>query len=153
MKKQPPSSSNPNVPAEGGLVPRVPYPVPIKPSSASSIAHNIVNEVMNRVNSTTPVLPNGNGHPNANASGPINGVGPTPSENGPNPPLEDPVANYTLQGVMQWLNGEYRRYERDRNAWQIERSYLVVDILWMYFVDGIGSSGEFDGHQIWTTEV
>lgn len=43
-----------------------------------------------------------------------------------NSAAEDPVANYTLQGVMQWLNGEYRRYERERNAWEIERASLVV---------------------------
>ena len=42
---------------------------------------------------------------------------------------EDPVANYTLQGVMQWLNGEYRRYERERNAWEIEKASLLVRIL------------------------
>ena len=42
---------------------------------------------------------------------------------------EDPIANYSLQGVMQWLNCEYRRYERERNAWEIERSnYVVIDI-------------------------
>jgi len=66
-------------------------------------------------------LPNGTASPN-----PINGA-PHSNGNGTNPtPPEDPVANYTLQGVMQWLNGEYRRYERDRNAWEIERASLVV---------------------------
>jgi len=66
-------------------------------------------------------LPNGTASPN-----PGNGVPPL-NGNGTNPPLpEDPVANYTLQGVMRWLNGEYRRYERDRNAWEIERASLVV---------------------------
>jgi hypothetical protein len=45
----------------------------------------------------------------------------TPQSNG-----EDPLANYSLQGVMQWLNGEYRRYERERNSWEIERAKLVV---------------------------
>lgn len=63
---------------------------------------------------------NGNGNVNGNA-GVNNGNG-----NGANQPPEDPVANYTLQGVLQWLNGEYRRYERDRNAWEIERASLVV---------------------------
>jgi Striatin family len=41
---------------------------------------------------------------------------------------EDGLANYTLQGVMQWLNGEYRRYERDRNVWEIEKASLQVGI-------------------------
>jgi len=65
-------------------------------------------------------LSNGNGNGNGNG---INGNG---NGNGPLPSLEDITANYTLQGVMQWLNGEYRRYERDRNTWEIERASLVV---------------------------
>jgi Striatin family len=108
---------------------------------------------MSRVSATPPLLPNGNGHPNAGLAAPSNDPTPSPSENGPNPPLDEGVANYTLQGVMQWLNGEYRRYERDRNAWQIERSYLVVCILAKQYIDGVGSSGAFDGSQVWTTEV
>ena len=64
---------------------------------------------------------NGNGSNAGNLNG--NGTG-TTSANG-----DYPVASYTLQGVMQWLNGEYRRYERDRNNWEIERSALVVIIL------------------------
>jgi len=60
---------------------------------------------------------NGNGN-----AGNMNGNGTAAmSANG-----EDPVAGYTLQGVMQWLNGEYRRYERERNNWEIERAALVV---------------------------
>jgi len=58
---------------------------------------------------------NGNGG-NMNANGNGNGQGPP----------EDIRADYTLQGVMQWLNGEYRRYERDRNNWEIERAHLRV---------------------------
>jgi Striatin family len=49
-----------------------------------------------------------------------------PQNNTPQPNGEDPLANYSLQGVMQWLNGEYRRYERERNSWEIERAKLVV---------------------------
>jgi Striatin family len=64
---------------------------------------------------------NGNGNNAGNLNGNGNG---TTSANG-----DYPVANYSLQGVMQWLNGEYRRYERDRNNWEIERSALVVFIL------------------------
>ena len=69
-------------------------------------------------------MPNGNG----NGGGGINGNGGIMNDNGngQGQTTEDPVANYTLQGVMQWLNGEYRRYERDRNTWEIERASLVV---------------------------
>ena len=70
-----------------------------------------------------PSLPNGNGNGN------INGNNNKNSNNGNGTNIEDPVANYTLQGVMQWLNGEYRRYERERNAWEIERASLVVCVL------------------------
>ena len=77
--------------------------------------------------STPPLsLPNGNGNGNVNGN---NGNINTNSNNGNGTHSEDPVANYTLQGVMQWLNGEYRRYERERNAWEIERASLVVRIL------------------------
>ena len=89
-----------------------PPPPPLPPSNNNS----------NHINSTNH-LPNGNGngHVNGNnSSGSNNGNGTN------NPAAEDPVANYTLQGVMQWLNGEYRRYERERNAWEIERASLVV---------------------------
>ena len=64
---------------------------------------------------------------NGNGNGPqVNGN--TGNGNGNGAPGEggDPVANYTLQGVMQWLNGEYRRFERERNSWEIERASLVV---------------------------
>ena len=58
---------------------------------------------------------------------------------------EDPVAGYTLQGVMQWLNGEYRRYERERNNWEIERAALVVWVLFGFVWVMVGSSVAFDG--------
>jgi len=76
------------------------------------------------VNSANHVS-NGNGNGNSNVNGNHNGNGNT-NGNGQVGNSEDPVANYTLQGVMQWLNGEYRRYERERNAWEIERASLVV---------------------------
>jgi hypothetical protein len=47
---------------------------------------------------------------------------------------------------MQWLNGEYRRYERDRNNWEIERAALVVFILVVGNVI-VGSSIAFDGNK------
>jgi Striatin family len=66
-------------------------------------------------------LPNGTASPQL-----VNGVPPSNGNGTGGSAHEDPVANYTLQGVMQWLNSEYRRYERDRNAWEIERASLVV---------------------------
>jgi len=68
-----------------------------------------------------PPFANGNGNGTQVNGSPGNG-------NGNGLPAEgvDPVANYTLQGVMQWLNGEYRRFERERNSWEIERASLVV---------------------------
>ena len=59
--------------------------------------------------------------------------------------MDDPLANYTLQGVMQWLNGEYRRYERERNTWEIERAKLVVFSLHIWL--RTGSSIAFDGNE------
>jgi hypothetical protein len=88
-------------------------------------------------------LANGNGNGSHGNGGNMNGNGNgTTSANG-----EDPAANYTLQGVMQWLNGEYRRYERERNNWEIERAALVV-LVSVVSVDGeviVGSSVAFDG--------
>ena len=88
-----------------------PYP-PANPNNTNT----------NHINVTTH-LPNGNGNGNVNGNnnGPTNGNGNTQGQ-----ASEDSVANYTLQGVMQWLNGEYRRYERERNTWEIERASLVV---------------------------
>ena len=67
-------------------------------------------------------LPNGNGNGGVNGASNTNGG----NGNGQGTNTEDPLGAYNLQGVMQWLNGEYRRYERERNAWEIERASLVV---------------------------
>lgn len=86
---------------------------------------------------------NGNGNGNngmSNVNG--NGGNGTTSANG-----EDPQANYTLQGVMQWLNGEYRRCERERNNWEIERAALVVPPLLLKESLTIGTSVAFDGNE------
>lgn len=36
------------------------------------------------------------------------------------------VPEYTHSGVMHFLQGEWRQYEHDRNAWAIERAELRV---------------------------
>jgi hypothetical protein len=137
MRKQPiqtSSNTNPIYPSEHpNASKRIPYFM--QNSQASASAPNHVGP---------PHLPNGNGNGNGNVNGINNGNG-----NGQTQP-EDPVANYTLQGVMQWLNGEYRRYERERNTWEIERASLVV---WHGPMElTIGSSIAFDGDKSRLTE-
>ncbi|KAL9931309.1 hypothetical protein V8E36_009819 [Tilletia maclaganii] len=44
------------------------------------------------------------------------------SGNGPNPP------EYTLAGILHFLQSEWRRYERDRNEWEIERAEMRARI-------------------------
>lgn len=78
---------------------------------------------MNSLNSSPTSLPNGNGNGNGNG----NASGPSSTTGGGS--VDEPLATYTLQGVMQWLNRENRRFESDRNSWEIERAYLVVTLL------------------------
>lgn len=40
---------------------------------------------------------------------------------GPNQP---PATEYTLQGVMRFLQTEWHRHERDRNSWEIEKQEM-----------------------------
>ena len=112
------------------------------------------NNIPNHINPPPPnaqqqPFANGNGnglHLNGNSGGNGNG-------NGVLGEGVDPVANYTLQGVMQWLNGEYRRFERERNAWEIERASLVVFTSeFGDMVDCLGSSFTIDGYGLWDTE-
>lgn len=35
-----------------------------------------------------------------------------------------PATEYTLQGVMRFLQTEWHRYERERNAWEIENQEM-----------------------------
>jgi striatin 1/3/4 len=35
---------------------------------------------------------------------------------------------YTLPGVLHFLQAEWRRYERDRNEWEIERAEMKVSL-------------------------
>ena len=37
-----------------------------------------------------------------------------------------PLSNYTLPGVLHFLQIEWRKYERERNEWEIERADLKV---------------------------
>lgn len=45
----------------------------------------------------------------------------------PPPPLNG--HDYTLSSVLHYLQTEWRRYERDRNEWEIERAEMRVRIL------------------------
>lgn len=48
-------------------------------------------------------------------------MGPMGQANGSNQP---PATEYTLQGVMRFLQTEWHRHERDRNAWEIEKQEM-----------------------------
>lgn len=48
-------------------------------------------------------------------------LGPMMQANGANQPQ---ATEYTLQGVMRFLQTEWHRHERDRNAWEIERQEM-----------------------------
>ncbi len=41
-------------------------------------------------------------------------------------PIAQPLQNYTFPGVLHYLQVEWRRFERDRNEWELERSELKV---------------------------
>jgi len=45
------------------------------------------------------------------------GIPPPPPQNG---------QDYTLSSVLHYLQTEWRRYERDRNEWEIERAEMRV---------------------------
>ncbi|KAI0747858.1 WD40 repeat-like protein [Daedaleopsis nitida] len=59
----------------------------------------------------------------AAAAGPQQQQGPQPSEI-PLPPQSG--QDYTLSSVLHFLQTEWRRYERDRNEWEIERAEMRV---------------------------
>lgn len=48
-------------------------------------------------------------------------MGPTMQANGANQPQ---ATEYTLQGVMRFLQTEWHRHERERNAWEIEKQEM-----------------------------
>lgn len=48
-------------------------------------------------------------------------MGATMQSNGSNQPQ---ATEYTLQGVMRFLQTEWHRHERDRNAWEIEKQEM-----------------------------
>lgn len=49
------------------------------------------------------------------------GMGMSMHPNGTNQPQ---ATEYTLQGVMRFLQTEWHRHERDRNAWEIEKQEM-----------------------------
>lgn len=55
--------------------------------------------------------------------GPQQQQGPQPSEI-PLPPQSG--QDFTLSSVLHYLQTEWRRYERDRNEWEIERAEMRV---------------------------
>lgn len=60
--------------------------------------------------------------PNAgNGMGAMDSMGAQMQGHGPNQP---PATEYTLQGVMRFLQTEWHRHERDRNAWEIEKQEM-----------------------------
>lgn len=59
----------------------------------------------------------GNGLGNMGAGGDLSGA----QGNGSNQPH---ATEYTLQGVMRFLQAEWHRHERDRNAWEIEKQEM-----------------------------
>jgi striatin 1/3/4 len=50
--------------------------------------------------------------------------GPNPGGIPPPPPLNG--QDFTLSSVLHFLQTEWRRYERDRNEWEIERAEMRV---------------------------
>ena len=63
------------------------------------------------------------------ASYSMNGANPNMGgTNGGNDPNRPEAPDYTLSGVLHCLQSEWRRYERDRNSWSIERAELRARI-------------------------
>ncbi|KAL2265123.1 hypothetical protein VTJ83DRAFT_6223 [Remersonia thermophila] len=56
-----------------------------------------------------------------NGGGALGDTGGIMAANNANQP---PTTEYTLQGVMRFLQTEWHRHERDRNAWEIERQEM-----------------------------
>jgi len=44
------------------------------------------------------------------------------------PMQQSQIPEYTLPGVLHFLQSEWRRYERDRNEWEIERAEMKARI-------------------------
>lgn len=53
--------------------------------------------------------------------------------NGSNESSHTDAPEYTLSGVLHFLQSEWRRYERDRNSWAIERAELRVGLSFFMF--------------------
>jgi striatin 1/3/4 len=57
-------------------------------------------------------------------SGPQSNIPPPPPQNG---------QDFTLSSVLHFLQTEWRRYERDRNEWEIERAEMRVCSFFFFF--------------------
>ncbi|KAF9895954.1 pro11 protein, partial [Lobosporangium transversale] len=42
-----------------------------------------------------------------------------------------PVSEYAFPGVLQFLQSEWRRFERDRNEWDIEKAEMKARIAFL----------------------
>lgn len=69
--------------------------------------------------------------PQGQQLGPQQQQGPQPSEI-PLPPQSG--QDFTLSSVLHFLQTEWRRYERDRNEWEIERAEMRVSCVEMSLV-------------------
>jgi striatin 1/3/4 len=56
-----------------------------------------------------------------NGTNGASGTNPETSSNG--------QTDYTLAGILHYLQSEWRRYERDRNEWEIERAEMRVSVM------------------------
>ena len=56
-------------------------------------------------------------------SGPQSSIPPPPPQNG---------QDFTLSSVLHFLQTEWRRYERDRNEWEIERAEMRVTTFFLF---------------------
>lgn len=60
-----------------------------------------------------------------------------PQQQIPPPPPQQQIPNPTelsLAGVLHFLQTEWRRYERERNEWEIERAEMRVSLLSLYSI-------------------
>lgn len=64
------------------------------------------------------------------------GAGGVGGQDVPPPPLSG--QDFTLSNVLHFLQSEWRKYERDRNEWEIERAEMRVRIISLYYMSQNG---------------
>jgi len=68
-------------------------------------------------------------------------------------PQAPTVAEYAFPSVLQFLQSEWRRFERDRNEWDIERAEMKVKPFYYYYYPvwfkRVGWVVEKDGGKGW----